>query len=186
LRGLRVLFIFGLAPALPRSVHGIARNSQITGGMRISGVARGTATCLGGVFTGWLGVCLPITGLTGGALHLSWYPEQRLGVSPCRWLPHRKLCALLTHPAPRHAQFDIPCRQIRPDVASASDSNPSAHRRQSSLPQNQRHHTLLSAGRLDGDFNVLAEGCEKVHKALDREVAGLPAHEAGNVGLLDA
>jgi hypothetical protein len=44
---------------------------------------------------------------------------------------------------------------------------------------------MVPAGRLDGDFNVLAEGGEKVHKALDRKVAGLPAHETGNVGLLD-
>ena len=37
----------------------------------------------------------------------------------------------------------------------------------------------------DANFHILPEGSKKVHKALDREVAGLPAHETGNVGLLD-
>ena len=53
------------------------------------------------------------------------------------------------------------------------------------LSQNQRHLAMHPAGRLDGDFNVLAQGGEKVHPALHREVAGLPAHETGNVGLPD-
>jgi len=48
------------------------------------------------------------------------------------------------------------------------------------------HFAMLPAGRPYSDFNVLAQGREKVHKTLDREVARLPAHQAGNMGLFDA
>jgi hypothetical protein len=56
---------------------------------------------------------------------------------------------------------------------------------QQGLSENHRHLAMLPDGWLDGNFDVLAQGGEKVHKALDREVAGLPAHETGNVRLLD-
>lgn len=36
---------------------------------------------------------------------------------------------------------------------------------------------VLFAGGADGDFDVLAEGGEKFHKAADAEVAGAIAHE---------
>ena len=45
---------------------------------------------------------------------------------------------------------------------------------------------MLLAGRPHGNFNILAEGGQKIHEPLDGEVAGLPAHETGNMRLLDA
>lgn len=45
---------------------------------------------------------------------------------------------------------------------------------------------MLLAGRPHRDFNILPKGGQKVHQALDGEVARLPAHQTGNVRLLDA
>ena len=38
----------------------------------------------------------------------------------------------------------------------------------------------------DFNYNILAKGSKEVHQALDRIGSGLAAHQAGNVGLLDA
>src|ERR1035437_2281558 len=45
---------------------------------------------------------------------------------------------------------------------------------------------MLLSGRPHGDFNILPKGGQEVHQALDREVAGSPAHQTGNVRLFDA
>ena len=45
---------------------------------------------------------------------------------------------------------------------------------------------MLLARWFDSDLDILPQGCEKVHEALDRERAGAVAHQCGNVGLLDA
>ena len=45
---------------------------------------------------------------------------------------------------------------------------------------------LFFAGGLDGDLDVLAEGGEKVHEALDGKGTGAVAHQGRDVGLLDA
>ena len=37
----------------------------------------------------------------------------------------------------------------------------------------------------NGDLNVLSEGRQKLHEALDGEHAGLPTHQSGDVWLLD-
>src|SRR6185369_1784348 len=50
----------------------------------------------------------------------------------------------------------------------------------------ERQFTLCPPGRLYGDFYVLAERREEIHKALHRESSRLPAHQRGNVGLLNA
>jgi hypothetical protein len=44
---------------------------------------------------------------------------------------------------------------------------------------------VLLAGGLHGDLDVLAEGGEKVHEALDRKGTGAVAHQGRNVRLLD-
>src|ERR1019366_2377660 len=46
--------------------------------------------------------------------------------------------------------------------------------------------SLLLACRPDGDLNVLPQGSEEVHEALDGKAAGAVAHQCGDVGLLDA
>ena len=48
------------------------------------------------------------------------------------------------------------------------------------------HFSLLLACRPDGDLNVLPQGSEEVHEALDGKAAGAVAHQCGDVGLLDA
>jgi len=45
---------------------------------------------------------------------------------------------------------------------------------------------MLLAGRPHRDFDILPKGGQEVHQALDGEVAGSPAHQTGNVRLLDA
>jgi hypothetical protein len=45
---------------------------------------------------------------------------------------------------------------------------------------------MFLAGGLHGDLDVLAEGGEKVHEALDGKGAGAVAHQGGDVRLLDA
>lgn len=50
----------------------------------------------------------------------------------------------------------------------------------------ERDFPLFLAGGPDGDFDVLAEGGEKVHEALDGKGAGAVAHQGGNMRLLDA
>jgi len=42
---------------------------------------------------------------------------------------------------------------------------------------------VLAAGA-DGDLHVLAEGCEELHEASDREVSRAVAHQQRNLGLL--
>src|SRR5450755_4799672 len=53
-------------------------------------------------------------------------------------------------------------------------------------PEFEENCAVLLAGRPHGDLHVLAEGGQKVHEPLDREVAGLPTHQTGNVRLPDA
>ena len=45
---------------------------------------------------------------------------------------------------------------------------------------------MLLPGRPHSDFNILPKGGQKVHQALDREVARLPTHQTGDVRLFDA
>jgi len=52
--------------------------------------------------------------------------------------------------------------------------------------QDNRHFAVVLAGRLDGDFNVLAKGRKEIQEALDRKAARTVAHESGNVRLFDA
>lgn len=52
--------------------------------------------------------------------------------------------------------------------------------------EHQRHFTMFPARRPHGDLNVLSERDEKVHKALDRKIAGLAAHQGRYARLLDA
>jgi len=54
------------------------------------------------------------------------------------------------------------------------------------LPEHEGHASMLLTRRLYRDLNVLAEGGQKIHKALDREVARLPTHQRRDVGLFDA
>ena len=44
---------------------------------------------------------------------------------------------------------------------------------------------MLLASRPYRDFNILAECCQKIHKALNREGARLSTHQPGDMGLLD-
>src|ERR1035437_9407845 len=53
-------------------------------------------------------------------------------------------------------------------------------------PEHEGNSAVLLAGRPHGNFNVLAEGGQKVHEPLDGEVAGLPTHQTGNMRLPDA
>src|ERR1035438_5177447 len=53
-------------------------------------------------------------------------------------------------------------------------------------PEFEGNCAVLLAGRPHGDLHVLAEGGQKVHEPLDREVAGLPTHQTGNMWLPDA
>ena len=52
--------------------------------------------------------------------------------------------------------------------------------------EHEGNSAVLLAGRPHGNFNVLAERGQKVHEPLDGEVAGLPAHQTGNMRLPDA
>jgi len=45
---------------------------------------------------------------------------------------------------------------------------------------------MLLARWFDSDLDILPQGCEKLHEALDRERAGAVAHQCGDVGLLNA
>ena len=40
-----------------------------------------------------------------------------------------------------------------------------------------QHFAGIPMRRPDGDFNVLAEGGEKIHEALDRKGPRVPSHE---------
>jgi hypothetical protein len=51
---------------------------------------------------------------------------------------------------------------------------------------NEGDFALFFASGLHGDLDVLAEGGEEVHEALDGKGAGAVAHQGGNVRLLDA
>jgi hypothetical protein len=42
---------------------------------------------------------------------------------------------------------------------------------------------MLLAGRSDGDFNVLAQSCEELHEASDREVTRAISHQQGDLRL---
>ena len=45
---------------------------------------------------------------------------------------------------------------------------------------------MAFAGGPDSDLDVLTEGGQKVHQALDGKGTGAIAHQGGNMGLLDA
>src|ERR1035438_8105958 len=53
-------------------------------------------------------------------------------------------------------------------------------------PEHEGNSAMFLAGWPHGNFNVLAEGGQKVHEPLHREVAGLPTHQTGNMRLPDA
>src|ERR1035438_4933935 len=53
-------------------------------------------------------------------------------------------------------------------------------------PEHEGNSAMFLAGWPHGDFNVLAQGGQKVHEPLDGEVAGLPAHQTGNMRLPDS
>src|ERR1035441_6108206 len=50
-------------------------------------------------------------------------------------------------------------------------------------PEFEGNSAVLLAGRPHGDLHVLAEGGQKVHEPLDREVAGLPTHQTRDMRL---
>src|ERR1035438_3163307 len=53
-------------------------------------------------------------------------------------------------------------------------------------PEHEGNSAMFLAGWPHGNFNVLAEGGQKVHEPFDGEVAGLPTHQTGNMRLPDA
>src|SRR2546429_2690559 len=68
--------------------------------------------------------------------------------------------------------------------------NPSRFSKGGMLPhdppsRNHRHFTVRLPCWPHSDLNVLSQGSEELHEALDREDAGAVSHQSGNVRLLD-
>ena len=51
------------------------------------------------------------------------------------------------------------------------------------LAQYNRNASMLLAGLLYSNFNVVPKSSQKIHQPFDREISGAAAHEAGYVRL---